>query len=93
MRDGSCSLQEKTGSLAPHVALCRFPGAWCYAGGGELGLPGGLPLVTLVLALLLLETFQTVKIALVMLQAWLGIPLQKTRQEVSSLEHKAQILK
>lgn len=49
--------------------------------------------MTLVLALLLLETFQTVKIALVMLQAWLGIPLQKTRQEVSSLEHKAQILK
>lgn len=48
--------------------------------GGELGLPGGLPLVTLVLALMLLETFQTVKIALVMLQAWLGIPLQKSRR-------------
>lgn len=84
-------LQEKTVSLAPHVALCHFPEAWCYPGGGELGLPGGLPLVTLVLALLLLETFQTVKIALVMLQAWLGIPLQKSRQEVSSLEHKASI--
>lgn len=89
MRGDSCSLQQKTGSLAPHVALCHFPGAWCYARGGELGLPGGLPLETLVLALLLLETFETVKIALVMLQAWLGIPLQKTRQEVSSLEHKA----
>lgn len=89
MRGDSCSLQQKTESLAPHVAFCHFPGAWCYAGGGELGLPGGLPLETLVLALLLLETFETVKIALVMLQAWLGIPLQKTRQEVSSLEHKA----
>lgn len=58
-----------------------------------MGLPGGLPLVTLLLALLLLETFQSVKIALVMLQAWLGIPLQQSKQEVSSLEHKVQILK
>lgn len=56
-------------------------------------MPGGLPLVTLLLALLLLKTFQTMKIALVMLQAWLGIPLQKTRQEISSLERKVQILK
>lgn len=79
--------------LAPHVALCHFPRAWCYPGGGELGLPGGLPLVTLVLALLLLKTFQTVKIALVMLQSWLGIPLQETRQGLASLEHKAWILK
>lgn len=75
----------ESGSSRGTVSL---PRGLVLSWGGELGLPGGLPLVTLVLALLLLETFQTVKTALVMLQAWLGIPLQKTRQEVSSLEHK-----